>query len=70
MLLNHQQVLVNGKIAGEITSGSFSPTLGKAIAFARVPISIGESAQVDMRGRPVDVNVVKPPFVRNGKAVI
>ena len=70
VLRNHQQVIVNGQIAGEITSGSFSPTLGKAIAFARVPVSIGEQAQVDMRGRHVDVNVVKPPFVRNGKAVI
>jgi len=68
VLRNHQKVVVDGVEAGEITSGSFSPTLGKAIAFARVPVSIGEHARVDIRGKLVDVKVVKPPFVRNGKA--
>lgn len=70
VLRNHQKVLVEGLEAGEITSGSFSPTLGQAIAFARVPISIGDRAKVDIRGKQVDVKVIKPPFVRNGKAVI
>lgn len=70
VLRNHQKVLVDGLEAGEITSGSFSPTLGKAIAFARVPATIGERARVDIRGKHVDVKVVKPPFVRNGKACI
>ena len=68
VLRNHQKVLVDGLEAGEITSGSFSPTLGKAIAFARVPASIGDHARVDIRGKHVEVKVVKPPFVRNGKA--
>jgi len=68
VLRNHQKVVVDGVEAGEITSGSYSPTLGKAIAFARVPVSIGERARVDIRGKLVDVKVVKPPFVRNGKA--
>ena len=68
VLRNHQKVLVDGLEAGEITSGSYSPTLGKAIAFARVPATIGERAKVDIRGKHVDVKVVKPPFVRNGKA--
>ncbi len=68
VLRNHQKVIVDGLEAGEITSGSFSPTLGKAIAFARVPATIGERARVDIRGKHVDVKVVKPPFVRNGKA--
>ncbi|MBI3563231.1 MAG: glycine cleavage system aminomethyltransferase GcvT [Gammaproteobacteria bacterium] len=70
MLRNHLKVIIDGLESGEITSGSFSPTLGKAIAFARVPVSIGERAKVDVRGRLVDVRVVKPPFVRNGKACI
>jgi len=68
VLRNHQKVIVDGLEAGEITSGSFSPTLGKAIAFARVPANIGDRARVDIRGKHVDVKVVKPPFVRNGKA--
>ena len=70
VLRNHQKVLVDGLEAGEITSGSYSPTLGKAIAFARVPATIGDRARVDIRGKHVDVKVVKPPFVRNGKACV
>ena len=70
VLRNHQKVWVNGLEAGEITSGSFSPTLGKAIAFARVPNTIGEKAKVDIRGKHIEVKVVKPPFVRNGQACI
>ncbi len=70
VLRNHQKVLIDGLDGGEITSGSFSPTLGKAIAFARVPASVSDHAKVDMRGRQVVVRVVKPPFVRNGKACV
>ena len=53
---------------GEITSGSFSPTLQRAIAFARVPKETGDTCQVDIRGKLLTVRVVKPPFVRNGEA--
>jgi aminomethyltransferase len=70
VLRNHQKVLVDGLDAGEITSGSFAPTLGKAIAFARVPKETGDRAKVDIRGKQVEVRVVKPPFVRNGKPCI
>jgi len=70
VLRNHQTVLVDGLEAGEITSGSYAPSLGKAIAFARVSADIGERAKVDIRGKQVDVRVVKPPFVRNGKSVV
>ena len=57
---------------GEIRSGTFSPTLGKAIAFARVPagdiaLGAGGNVAVDIRGREVPVRVVKFPFVRDGK---
>jgi len=70
VLRNHQKVLVDGLEAGEITSGSFSPTLGKAIAFARVPKTVGEHCKVDIRGKLMDAKVVKPPFVRQGKACL
>ncbi|VAW94209.1 Aminomethyltransferase (glycine cleavage system T protein) [hydrothermal vent metagenome] len=70
VLRNHQPVLIDGLEAGEITSGSYAPSLGTAIAFARVSANIGERAKVDIRGKQVDVRVVKPPFVRNGKAVV
>ena len=55
---------------GIITSGSFSPTLGHSIALARVPREIGDTAQVEMRKKLVNVKVVKPCFVRQGKAVV
>ncbi|NMH65461.1 glycine cleavage system aminomethyltransferase GcvT [Shewanella salipaludis] len=52
---------------GKITSGTFSPTLGYSIAMARVPMGIGETAEVEMRKKRVAVRVVAPNFVRNGK---
>ncbi|USD38109.1 MULTISPECIES: glycine cleavage system aminomethyltransferase GcvT [Ferrimonas] len=52
---------------GIITSGSFSPTLGYSIAMARVPRSVGEQVEVEMRKKRVTVRVIKPSFVRNGK---
>jgi aminomethyltransferase len=58
--------------AGEITSGTFSPTLQCSIALARVPgaVAIGDRLTVDLRGRPAAVQVVKYPFVRHGKALV
>jgi len=70
VLRDHQKVIVDGLEAGEITSGSFSPTLGKSIAFARVPVSVGTHCKVDIRGKQLTARVVKAPFVRNGKACI
>ena len=52
---------------GVITSGSFSPTLGYSIAMARVPSGIGAIAEVEMRKKRVNVKVIAPSFVRNGK---
>ncbi len=52
---------------GIITSGAFSPTLGAAIAFARVPVEVGEKVEVEVRGKLAPARVVKPCFVRNGK---
>ncbi|MEJ2509203.1 MAG: glycine cleavage system aminomethyltransferase GcvT [Gammaproteobacteria bacterium] len=70
VLRNHQKVIVDGLEDGEITSGSFSPTLGHAIALARVPAGIGANCQVELRGKLVTARVVKPPFVRHGKICV
>jgi aminomethyltransferase len=70
VLRGHQRVVVEGIGEGEITSGGFSPTLGRSIAFARVPAGSGERVQVDVRGRLLAARVVRPPFVRLGKARI
>jgi aminomethyltransferase len=70
VLRNHQKIFSDGKEIGEITSGSFSPTLGRAIALARIePLEINE-CDVDMRGKPMRAAIVKPPFVRNGKSCL
>jgi aminomethyltransferase len=69
-VLRHGQKVVTANGDGEILSGTFSPTLGKAIAFARVPAgdeAADRDVRVDIRGREVPVRVVKFPFVRDGK---
>nr|VFK16881.1 MAG: aminomethyltransferase [Candidatus Kentron sp. LPFa] len=48
---------------GKITSGGFSPTLGKAIALARAPVAIGERCAVEIRGKWLTAKVVRLPFV-------
>jgi len=69
-VLRHGQRVVTTHGDGEILSGTFSPTLGKAIAFARVPAGTAKGVQVDIRGKLVPVRVVKYPFVRDGKPVM
>ncbi|MBO3277533.1 glycine cleavage system aminomethyltransferase GcvT [Pseudomonas schmalbachii] len=70
VLRAHQVVRVAGIGDGEITSGSFSPTLGKSIALARVPKATGDRAEVEIRGKWYPVRVVRANFVRHGKALI
>ena len=55
---------------GVVTSGTFSPTLGRAIALARVPAGAAHPCHVFIRGRKLPVRVVKPPFVRNGTILV
>jgi len=67
-VLRHGQRVLCAAGEGEILSGTFSPTLGRAIAFARVPAGELGEVRVDIRGREVPVRVVKLPFVREGQA--
>ena len=67
VLRGHQKIMVDGVGEGEITSGGFSPTIERSIALARVPAGDYEDAQVDIRGKLLDVRIVKTPFVRNGQ---
>ena len=72
-VLRHGQKVLTANGDGEILSGTFSPTLGKAIAFARVPageipMDTAGAVRVDIRGKEVAVRVVKFPFVRENKA--
>lgn len=70
VLRGHQRVHVPDLGEGEITSGTFSPTLGVAIGLARVPAGTGERCEVDIRGRWLPARVVRPPFVRHGKSCL
>ena len=66
-VLRHGQKVVTANGEGEILSGTFSPTLAKAIAFARIPAGDPGQVRVDIRGKEVPVRVVKFPFVREGQ---
>ncbi len=71
VLRGHQKVkTAHGD--GEITSGTFSPTLEKSIALARVPngVQVGDTVQVEIRDKLLNAKVVKYPFARNGKGLI
>ncbi|MFD2640735.1 glycine cleavage system aminomethyltransferase GcvT [Pseudomonas japonica] len=70
VLRAHQVVRVAEIGEGEITSGSFSPTLSKAIALARLPMATADRAEVEIRGKWYPVRVVKPTFVRHGRILI
>jgi aminomethyltransferase len=70
VLRSHQRVVVEGVGEGEITSGGYSPTIGRSIALARVPAGDYDRAQVDVRGKLLNVRIVKTPFVRNGEIKI
>ncbi|WP_345795861.1 glycine cleavage system aminomethyltransferase GcvT [Castellaniella sp. MT123] len=57
---------------GELTSGSMAPTLGFSIGLARVPAGAapGDRVEVEIRGKWLPAEIVRPPFVRNGKALV
>ncbi|MEM6640442.1 MAG: glycine cleavage system aminomethyltransferase GcvT [Pseudomonadota bacterium] len=65
-----QTVMVGGQAVGRVTSGTFSPTMQRAIGLARVMKTIGGTCQVDIRGREVAASVHRPPFVRAGQIKI
>jgi aminomethyltransferase len=69
-VLRHGQRVLCDNGEGEILSGTFSPTLGHAIALARVPAGEPGAVRVDIRGKELPVRAVKFPFVREGASLI
>jgi len=69
VMRSHQRVVTPAG-EGEITSGTFSPTLSQSIALARVPADTAGTVQVDVRGKLLTARVVRPPFVRLGKVLV
>jgi len=70
VLRAHQTVSLENGSVGQITSGTFSPTLGVSIAFARLPAGKHEHVTVTIRNKQLPAQIVKIPFVRHGKACI
>jgi aminomethyltransferase len=62
----HMSILVDGKIVGETTSGTFSPTLKVGIALGLVDTSykLGDQVTIDVRGRELAAEIVKLPMVQ------
>jgi aminomethyltransferase len=67
-VLRHGQAVYADSGQGEILSGTFSPTLSKSIALARIPAGQAGAVEVDIRGKRHPVRTVKYPFVRDGAA--
>jgi aminomethyltransferase len=56
-----------GRVVGRTTSGTFSPTLKQGIALGLLDrsVKLGDEVAVDVRGRRVRCEVVRPPFVES-----
>ena len=74
VLRAHQRVLLDNnsaqQLTGELTSGTFSPSMQEAIGFARVPVETADTCLVEIRKKHLAAKVVKLPFVRNGKILV
>jgi aminomethyltransferase len=62
-----QQITLDGKPAGEVTSGNFSPMLERGIALGFLPPDVedGSEVAIDIRGTVVPARVVTTPFYRS-----
>lgn len=70
VLRAHMPVRFANGVRGETTSGGFAPSLKQSIALARVAAGSEGACEVEIRGQWLPARVVKPPFVRNGKALV
>ncbi len=69
-VLRAHQPIVGDPTNGQVTSGTYSPTLERSIALARVAAATSGAVEVDIRGKALRARIVRPPFVRHGKALI
>ena len=68
-VLRHGYDVETDEGIGIITSGTYSPTLGYSVGFARVPRQAKGPCRVRIRNREKEARLVKPPFVKHGKKV-
>ena len=69
-ILRQNQKVASEFGEGRVTSGSYSPTMARSIALARVPKKAEAQCQVEIRGKLVSATIVKPPFVKNGGVLV
>ncbi len=71
-VLRGQQKVATAQGEGVITSGTYSPTLNRSIALARLPLGVatGSLVQIAIRDKQLAAKVVQPPFVRHGKVLV
>ena len=70
IMRNHQKVFITHHDEGEVTSGGYSPTLEKSIAFARLPAITTSQCFVEIRNKRIPAHIVQLPFVRSGKKMV
>lgn len=69
-VIRHQQKVITNSGIGEVTSATFSPTMGKSIALASVPKGTQGVCEIEMGNKRLPAKIVKPPFVRYGKVLV
>ena len=69
-IMRHGQRVITEAGDGIITSGGFSPTIQRSIALARVPGRATGACRVEIRNAERRANIVRPPFVRNGRILV
>lgn len=69
ILRSGQEIVFDNGSIGYITSGSFSPTLGFAVGLAYIP-KTGSNPKVTIRKKQLEIELVKPRFVKNNKSLI
>ncbi len=70
VLRGHQQVFIGEQLVGEITSGTFSPSLEQSIGLARVTrkLAIGDHVEIAVRNKRLNAVIARYPFLKNGQA--
>jgi aminomethyltransferase len=69
-IMRHGQRVITPAGDGIITSGSFSPTIRRSIALARLPGAVTGDCRVEIRNAERRAKIVRPPFVRNGRILV
>lgn len=67
ILRQHQSIVINNKQVGEVTSGTFSPTLGVSIGMARIDnnidVTLNNKISIQVRKKQLNATIVKYPFI-------